>query len=61
MPEYGSSHTLAGDAARDCSAALLTTGWAITAVVAALTLAPATTRALDALITILLPTVFYSH
>ena len=45
MPEFGSSQTLAGDAARGCSAAMLTTGWAMTAVAAALTLAPTATRA----------------
>ena len=65
VPEYGSSKTLAGEAARSCSAVLLTTGWAMTAVVAALTLAPTATRAplemLNTLVTVLLPTILQIH
>lgn len=65
MPEYGSSHVGAGEVARSCSAVLLTTGWAMTAVVAALTLAPTATRAplaiLNTLVTVLLPTILQTH
>ncbi len=61
MPELGSSRLGAGADARSCSAVWPATWWAITAVVAALTLAPAAARVLEALVTVLLPTVLRIH
>src|SRR5512142_2458647 len=61
LADMSSSTTLPGDAARGCSAVTLATLWVITAVVAALTLAPtaASPQTVNTPVNLTIPTILY--